>query len=192
MLSEDWHDQYDRMLWSFRTFEKLSRPSEHSSEQDGRDALFHFCQDALNLKDWVGTAIADGRSPTSGDLDTLFRETSHSLAVCADIANATKHGKLTRKSYLTGEKSGHAEVTGQGVTLYLPPIEIKVDRETFERIAQNISVTSQDKRVEHHDPPVPPGQTHYHWVVEGDWDAVDFAKQVVLDWEVWLSEHEMI
>jgi hypothetical protein len=80
-----------------------------------RDVLYHFCSDALNLRDWIQN------SPTWSQADRydvrhLFRSStapqkvSRALAACADVANGSKHLVLTHPPYTSG---GPAEVTGQ-------------------------------------------------------------------------------
>ncbi|WP_280385764.1 hypothetical protein [Nocardia wallacei] len=166
MLNETWTDQYQRMLRSWKALQELGSPSDSPSEPSGRDALYHFCQDAFHLRDWI---IKDSSLPGSGsaqrgqDLDTLFNSSSPALAACADLANGSKHLVRTRHSYISGERrTGHANLTGQGVTIQLP--------------VATLEGTSG-------------GSTQYHWIIEGDWDALEMAAQAVTDWKSWLTAH---
>lgn len=149
---------------SWQRLQILGAPAESSSEPEGRDALYHFCQDALHLRDWIinDPAITNpNRTQRTQDLRTLFSSTSPALAACADIANGSKHLEQRKYSYTSGESgAGHARLTGQGVTIGVPAMTLEGESG---------------------------GSVQYHWFIGGDWEALDLAANVVADWDTWLN-----
>lgn len=117
--------------------------------------MYHFCQDALHLRDWLANDPTTGMTKQNGEL--LFNTTSPALGACRDVANGSKHLNLTGQSSISGERTGHAEVTGQGVTIGVPAM----------------GSTG--------------GWIQYHWTVEGDWNAMDLATEAAADWDKWLD-----
>ena len=71
-----------------------------------------FCCDAFHLRDWI--LFADGQTQAIQDAVSDFikkgnpKPSSMDLAMCADIANGFKHGKLTHPKVFT--PGGPAEI----------------------------------------------------------------------------------
>ena len=123
MLSETWEDQYRRLRRSYALLQDAADQTAGDPDRrrydaaSARDILYHFCCDALHLRDWIlnaglGQSIDD-------DVRQLFRSSTASvaLAACADIANGSKHLVLTRPPYTPG---GPAQVTKQSRGAKLP------------------------------------------------------------------------
>lgn len=120
-----WPEQYQRMLRSHARLTNYARGHEHVSSADARDALIHFFQDAFHLKDWLkgdqgeaAIGYEPARAPVAqnikGAVEGYVKNTPE-LAICADIANGSKHLVLTTAK--TGDLA--TAVTGQGVTVRL-------------------------------------------------------------------------
>lgn len=115
MSSKTWVDQYRRMLRALDHV-KLATEEVDAPNIDARDVLQTFCIAAHNLMYHV---------PGPDDVKGLFLKAegasdwSLPLAICADVANGAKHQGLDRKSAVTGEKRGHAEITRQSVTVHV-------------------------------------------------------------------------
>lgn len=201
MLNETWTDQYERMMRSEARFRRLASPSERASEQDGRDALYHFCQDALHLRDWIKAdpTSMPGVAPMDREtqLRALFNDQSTALAACADVANGSKHFQCDRKSYTTGEKgqgASYAQVTGQGVTVAVPTAAEIVDKETMARLVAALNptmVTTSNPQPADPDA-IPAGFTQYKWFIETDWNALDLAAEALADWDTWLKANNLL
>jgi hypothetical protein len=164
MLRETWEDQYRRLQRSYallrRVADQNTRDEELQQSDNARDVLYHFCCDALHLRDWVR---ASGLSQAiRDDVWNLFSvagqpaTASLALAACADIANASKHLVLTKRPYTPG---GHATVTDQTQGARFPMT-------------------------------LPVHFAAVHWKVDVggvEHDAVDLATQAVADWDAWLT-----
>ncbi len=175
MLRETWRDQYKRLQRQYELVKMAADPSSPynelvHAEEYARDIFYHFCCDALNLHDWIEKSrLAD---KTIADLDLLLttdrnrRGTSLALSVCADIANGSKHLKLTRKSYITGKKRGHARVIAQERGSRLP---LKL--------------------------PFRLGGANYFEIYGGrgarSLDGLKVANDAIADWNAWLKSHRM-
>ncbi|WP_142280274.1 hypothetical protein [Mycobacterium paraense] len=129
-----------------------------------RDILYHFCCDAFYLSEWIGKSRLR-RNNIQVDLSRLLNRrgtgTSAALSACADIANASKHFKLTQSSYTTGRRRGHARAVAhtQGARL---PFRF----------------------------PVHFGANYFTIEVRGvQRDALDVARDAVADWDTWLKSH---
>ena len=85
------------------------------AEEYARDIFYHFCCDAFHLRDWIRASRLSDK--TKADLSRLLNTkgtgSSNALSMCADIANGSKHLKLTHESYITGKRRGHAKVIAQ-------------------------------------------------------------------------------
>lgn len=168
MLSEAWPDQYHRMQRSFARLHRMggSPSSSTPDANDARDSVYHFCQDALHLMDWIRNEPATGH--LWEDLKALFKG-SVELAACADIANGSKHLKLNRPAW--SSSGTYAEVTGQGVTVHMA-----TGRATY-----------ADGVLAHHE--VEGGWAHLTWTVTAnglEYDVQDLAIEAVAAWDTWL------
>src|ERR1039457_811516 len=77
---------------------KLELPPEKQTEYE--DMLFAFFQNCWHLKDWIKNDAAAPRT-LAGPIEELCKQ-YRPLLLCADIANATKHLRRNRASYLGG------------------------------------------------------------------------------------------
>jgi hypothetical protein len=135
VLNETWKDQPERLKRSHALFKQVGEQTLLPQEiLPGRDVLYHFCCDALHLRDWIAAAIEkpkhrsikqkekvmDGiKKKIKDELFTPSRE----LSACADIANGSKHLILTDRSYMTGQRGkGHAKIKKASATVGVPPI----------------------------------------------------------------------
>ena len=122
MLGEGWEDQYKRLQ---RQYGLVKRSGDSNGaynellheEACALDILYHFCLDALNLRDWISKAASKPRSnlPSSAEQDVwgLFnannRQASSALMACADVANGYKHFEVDSPK----NPGGAAEVVSQ-------------------------------------------------------------------------------
>lgn len=202
-MTETWIDHYERTKRSEVRFRLLASPSESASEQEGRDALYHFCQDALHLRDWIqadqtsmpGVSLEERKAR----LRILFNESSAALAACADIAIGSKHFACDRKSYTTQEEgptAKYAEVTRQGVAVAVKTGTFFVDQETMDKLIANLkpTIVSSDSRPTKPNR-IPDGSTQYSWfidAIETEWNALDLAAEALVDWNAWLKAQNML
>ncbi|AQA20660.1 hypothetical protein BTZ20_3793 [Rhodococcus sp. MTM3W5.2] len=93
------------------------------------------------------------------------------LPAVRDIANGSKHLKLTQPSWTKSEV--HAEVVGQGVTIRVPVAEAVVDSDG---VLKNVGSAG--------------GSTQYIWTVlvdDDERDAIELGQAAVAEWDRWLS-----
>jgi hypothetical protein len=169
MLGEQWPNQYKRMQRSYASLQRAAHPNDSYPEQEpdaARDILYHFCSDALNLRDWI-VKTANLSQATRDDVRHLFRsatkpqQVSVALAACADIANGSKHFVLTQTPYTPG---GPAQATSQSRGARLPAT-----------LPANLGAN--------------------HWTIDVGGvghDALDLARQAIADWDTWLAGHGML
>lgn len=127
------------------------------------DIFYHFCCDAFHLRDWIANSSLpqNVRDDLPRLLNTNGTGTSVALSACADIANGFKHLVLTKRSYITGTTTGHAEVVDQIQGAKLP----------FQL-------------------PVNLGANHFTIDVGGvQRDGLDLADDAIADWDAWLTNH---
>lgn len=89
-----WREQYDRMLRSHDLLREVATGTRYEvvGADHARDALIHFYMDAYQLKDWIKNDPAVGVAPTVVE---GFVNSAPALCLCADLANGTKHLRLT-------------------------------------------------------------------------------------------------
>jgi hypothetical protein len=167
VLGETWENQYKRLHRSYARLQRVAdqntRDEELQQEDAARDVLYHFCSDALNLRDWIANSTNLSQQ-IRDDVYHLFDVTNHpgtastALAACADISNGSKHFVLTRRPYTPG---GPAKVTSQTQGARFPM--------TF---------------------PFHFGAFHFTIDVGGvDQNGLDVARRAVGDWDTWLTGH---
>jgi hypothetical protein len=150
-----------------------------------RDRLFHFFQDAYHLKDWIKNDPATKRLP----VETAI---AAELAVCADLANGTKHFRLDPKKG-PGPRTGDPSTAfvSQSVTVGPQTVTGRASQSVVTvgpaggRQAPGSSATVQAAAVYG-----PTGYTFHAWEVDSGgqtWDAQDLADKVVRAWEAWLT-----
>jgi hypothetical protein len=169
MLGETWKDQYKRLQRQHELLEMSANPNVEYNEllhdqAHARDILYHFCCDAFHLRDWISNSRLR-QNNIQADLGRLLntrgRGTSAALSACADVANGSKHLKLTRASYTTGRRRGHARVVDQIQGVRLPA---KL--------------------------PFHFGANYFAIEVRGvQRDALDVARDALNDWDTWLKGH---
>ncbi len=148
-----WQEQFERVLRSLKKVEQSAR-----QQTEHLDNLFHFFQDCWHLKDWIKN---DDTLPQS-TRDALVRdaENSESLKFCADLANGTKHLKLTKR-------------VRKGAVLWYVESIATVDAKTGETISKvpvGYLIASLQGS------PTPS-------------DAIGFARKTVQDWTDLLTKH---
>lgn len=180
-LSENWRDQYERMLRSRARLTEAAGPSSVSSDE-ARDRLYHFFQDAFHLRDWL--RYSDDQSIATR-AQALWGSNNHikatpALALCHDLCIGMKHFTVERPA--TGDKT--TTVDRQDVSIGLPAFETisefpgPVQRAKDQREAGKPGVTSRHSwRV------VSAGQTC---------DAIDLADQVIVAWDSWLKANGLL
>lgn len=123
MLNETWEDQYRRMRRSRKRLERAvdeygERDPELHDEATSRDIVYHFCADAFHLKDYIKTTTGQSAA-VKQSVEQLFDlsnpNASTALAICADVANGTKHLNLR-----TSRFSPAAEIVSQEAGITLP------------------------------------------------------------------------
>ena len=92
-MAGSWQDQYARMLRSHRRVkEALSkRVDPGDPDYPPLDAFYHFCCDALHLRDWIADDI-----PAKASAAVAAIKADVALSVCSDVANGGKHRVATR------------------------------------------------------------------------------------------------
>lgn len=166
VLGETWEDQYRRLQRSYALLQRVADQNNHDASiqnpDAARDILFHFCSDALNLRDWIQNSSLP--QSVKDDVRHLFRSSTNpqtvstALAACADIANGSKHLVLTHPPYSAG---GPAQVTGQSQGARFPmtlPFHFAAN----------------------------------HWTIDVggvEHDALTLAGAAVADWDAWLTGH---
>ena len=90
-FGRDWIYQYKRMLRSFNNLPGVRPKTNVFDAGEIEDSFMHFYQDAYHLKDWL---VSDIENHITND---------QNLSLAADLANGTKHGKLS--STRTGDIS---------------------------------------------------------------------------------------
>jgi hypothetical protein len=120
------------------------------------DALYFYFQNCWHLKDWIRNDVA---APTSLKAAVQRMEAEqdwvHSLMLCADIANGSKHFLQTRNIRVGAKAQGQ--------------IMVRASESVFGGQPTSTSVQFQYQIVEG-----PAGATH---------DALDVARKALSDWE---------
>jgi hypothetical protein len=83
-----WRAQYERMQ---RSYARVT--ASHASSVAYDDNLHHFMQDCWHLKEWILNDPATRIGKAIKDHVKGYP----SLLICADLANGSKHLKLTKK-----------------------------------------------------------------------------------------------
>jgi hypothetical protein len=91
-----WEQQWKRVgRWFSRFRETASGRDHHRESEYYQDEVYTFFQNCHHLKDWLknDSASADATSDVED-----FISSSPPLRLCADLANGSKHLKLTRRA----------------------------------------------------------------------------------------------
>lgn len=155
-----------------RSFDQLTNYAtgeQFASSDVARDALFHFFQDALHLGDWL---VNDNRVQISkveihgnGQDKLGLLKTDLNLALCGDLANGTKHFKLSTANPKTGDLN--TAFVGQGVT-----------------VRPGVATAGG--------PEIPPEAPSHNWTVESNgaqYDALKLAASVMAAWSLFLKDN---
>ena len=155
-------DQLDRVRRALKKLENLGTviatenvtiPAD--KQMDYVDALHAYFQYAWHLKDWIKN---DDAAPATLRAAVRRMETEqdwiNSLMLCADVANGSKHFRLTRNSRLDAKMQAQ--------------IMIRIVDQVFDKNQGSTSVGFSYQIVE------PSGTTY---------DALDLARQSLSDWE---------
>jgi hypothetical protein len=179
MLNETWTDQYERLKRSYALLPQVGDPTPMPQEvMPALDVLYHFCCDAFHLHDWVVHTFPKAEWPCiRAQLKSELLDDSPELRACADIANGSKHLVLDQKSWVTGAKEGHAEVTGHSITISPAPATVTMTGDTVVH-GQAVQGYVQDTFV------INVGGQHR--------DAQDVAAKAVAAWDNWLQSESSI
>jgi hypothetical protein len=172
-----------------RSHQRLARAAAGdigAGSDDARDALFHFFQDAHHLKDWL-------RNDPEVDLldDTIENAVSTSpvLAVCADLANGSKHLLLRRPRR---PDAGGAAFVSQGVTVHVMDVSSAHDQVN---VLLNGSAIEQPlvPSLVHLNPPT--GYVEHSWLIAANGEtlqAVELSDRVIAAWGEHLNRWGML
>lgn len=170
-LSEDWPDQYRRMLRSRARLGQAAGPSASGSDE-ARDALYHFFQDAFHLRDWLRYSSDSTASAAAAELiDRNDLAVYPALAKARDLAVGAKHLDLASPS-VTGKPT---ELTSQSVSIAMPPLTLGVE------FPGSVASTPAAQST--------PSATH-SWTVTFDGhsdDALELADKIIETWDSWLK-----
>lgn len=174
MLNENWQDQHARLSRSHRRLQDAlaKRAEPEGINYEPLDVLYHFCCDAFHLRDWIRADLPQHEN----DLQTLF-QSSTALSACADIANGSKHLKLTGTPHTPG---GHAVVAQKGTVITPGPAHLYLlsgDTPPPEP-TEEVGTTQTTFKID-------AGQN-------GTFDALELASQAVNDWDNWLNARGLL
>ena len=149
-------EQFDRMN---RLFLKIDPPTgDHGDQLNYEDNLWYFFQTAWHLKDWI---LNDSSIKDFG-VEKIV-ENYHSLRMCADLANRSKHLTLTKHI------REDAKPSGNDVTVFLTTAEI----EYSDFINGKIPIGKSEKSI----------YTYYITDKTGTkYQAIELAKEIIKDW----------
>lgn len=141
-------------------FHKLQRDAERLNAEVTSDAFFNFVVTGYSIIDWIKNDPAiPASAKTRAELDTLYE--SPWLKVCGDLANASKHFTLTRRTPVTVEATSKS---GFGMGRY--------DTASFGRGEESIEIKVRDTKGN-----------------ESEWTALEFATAVNQAWLVFFARH---
>jgi hypothetical protein len=172
MIQRGWAEQYHRTRRSHARLRELASGREPAGSDDAQDALFHFFEDALHLRDWL---INDSSVQLlKADIDQAVKA-SPALAACGDLCNAAKHLKLTMKPW-----SG-ATFTNQCVTVSPPTVYGKAI------VGGGTEESTTASQVGGASVGGPAGNASHSWTVASPTgaaqDALALADDVIRDWD---------
>ena len=152
MMIKSYKQQYERML---RYLDRLK--SQNGDQNEYIDDIFSFFQNCYNLKDWLKNDNAlpsSVRNKIENEVDL-----SNTLRIVADLANRTKHLKLSKHI------RENANMTGVDINIHAGIIYI--NRESME-------TKSASSRIEYRIK-VETGNGHIY-------DGLKLAEDAVLEW----------
>jgi hypothetical protein len=189
MLNDKWKEQYERMQRSFALLQQIGE--QNVDPQDvipARDVLYHFCCDALHLRDWIASTLGGTDQHVTEALGKqITTEAIHpspELSACCDIANGFKHLVLHHKSYVTRTNHGHAKVASHDIAI--GGIAFRID----------IKLHGMLPGEPEPEPPVAQapvsdeGWVQYTFKIDingQQYDARDVATKAVAAWDQWLQ-----
>jgi hypothetical protein len=170
MLDETWHTTAERLWRSFVTLRQVIEDTAVEDRIDASDALRQFCRHAFELRDWLVNSDIDQAAKDA--VNVLFgkrhkdpakrmRAKSYALAACADIANRTKHYRLTGQSYSEGT---YAEIVSEAMS------SVGDIPEALRHLIDNVPRF---------------GDHQWHWWIRingQDHDALMLAEKAIDDW----------
>ena len=103
-----WREQWNRVQRWYGLFRDTSAGRPHDRDSDYyQDEVYAFFQNCYHLKDWLKNDPATQQTATGIE---QFVPASPNLSLCGDLANGTKHLRLT--STKTGDRNtgfGHRD-----------------------------------------------------------------------------------
>ena len=196
MLQETWKEQYARMQRSFALLKQLGeRNAQPQTVIPARDVFYHFCSDALHLRDWIAATLGTDERSTkliAKQIDNEVILASPDLSACCDLANGFKHLVLHRRSYVTGTNQGHAQLVSHELNIYTTIVvedpasgtavvyhpdgtieaDVPLELESLSASAIDAGWVQDNFKVDIN------GQVH---------DGIDVATEAVAAWDLWLQ-----
>jgi hypothetical protein len=157
----EYKQQYDRVK---RFFSRLT--NQNHSQIDYEDDLWAFFQNCWHLKDWIKNDLTIPQN-IRGIIEKEARKYK-SLRIAADLANRSKHSKLTPE-HLKDPKCLDAKNTKKSVTVHVPCLHLHLNSKTGE------SHTVGECRSE-----------YFYTIATKDgseYDALQIAKKAITDWD---------
>jgi hypothetical protein len=121
-----WEQQWKRVGRWFERFRETAKGRDHKRESDAyQDEAYAFFLTCFHLKDWLKND--DASSAAASDVEDFISE-SPSLRLCADLANGSKHLRLTRPRVDPEAKVGRRQyflTLGSGVPRIAAKYEVE-------------------------------------------------------------------
>lgn len=144
-------------------FHKLQRDARRLNAEVTSDAFFNFVVTGYSLIDWIKNDPAiPATAKTTAEVDSLYA--APWLKVCGDLANASKHFTLIRRTPVTVEATSKS---GFGLGRY--------DTGSFGRGEESIEIKVRDTRGN-----------------ESEWTALELATGVIQAWLVFFARHGVV
>jgi hypothetical protein len=175
-IMTSWRQQYDRMLRSFERLTAMAEGRQWADSNHATDALFHFFQDAYQLRDWIAgdrTVASDPRPLFSNGKRRRNRPAGPvgplAMQICEDVCKGVKHFREAWDTQVGGV------IERQDVTVYPSVAGGRV------RTASAADPVASG-----------PGAPRHAWYIEAagtTHHAVQVAQDVVVEWDQWLVQH---
>lgn len=131
--TDAWLEQWNRVRRWYERFRETARGREHDRESEAyQDEVYAFFQNCHHLKDWLKND--DASRADVADVEE-FVSRSPDLLLCADLANGSKHLRLTRPRVDANTKVGrrdYALTLGSGVPKIAAKYEVQAAGKTHD------------------------------------------------------------
>jgi hypothetical protein len=131
-----WTEQWDRVYRWLRRVQESAIGRMHDSPTDVyQDDVYAFFQNCYHLKDWLKNDVSS--ASVVRDVEALI-SASPELSLCADLANGSKHLKLTRHRVdpdaRVGQRDYSLDIGSQGITIAVRYV-IEAGGSSYEAVA---------------------------------------------------------